>query len=76
MIIKHKTIAKLKKYYRGLYGEKAYCQELERFKAEWEVTHPPALKNSEEIKQCNEIAVQTESLPTICETCQGFKSES
>lgn len=73
MIIKHKTIAKLKKFYRTMYGEKAYCQELERFKAEWEVTHPP-VKNAEEIKQCNEVAIQTDDLP-LCNSCQAFKSE-
>jgi hypothetical protein len=46
MVIKHKTIAKLKKHYKILYGDRLYNDEFQKFKNDWEVTHPVTPKPS------------------------------
>jgi len=38
---KHRSITKLKKYYKTLYGESEYKKELEKFRIKWEETHQP-----------------------------------
>ena len=71
MILKFKTPAKLKKHYKGLFGESEFSTELERFKREWEQTHPPVSKPSPEIKEFKDCEVQTDpaALGQACAQC-------
>ena len=51
MIAKHKSIARLKKYYRALVGNEKYAKELREFKTEWEKNHQPLEAIYPEIKE-------------------------
>jgi hypothetical protein len=46
IIIKHKTLAKLKKHYKQIYGDNQYNQEFDNFRKQWEDTHPPSAKTT------------------------------
>lgn len=77
MIIKYKTIAKLKKHYKVLLGEEQYRLEFDNFRTAWELTHPPQPPTAPPLKQFRDCAVQTD--PTLtpessCPRCPPVES--
>jgi hypothetical protein len=51
MMEKHKSITKMKKYYKNLKGETAYRKFFDAFKMEWEQHHEPISKTHPEIRE-------------------------
>lgn len=60
MIAKHKSVARLKKHFKNLFGNEAYVKELNTFKTMWEQNHQPMSFLYPELKETKEIAIQTD----------------
>jgi hypothetical protein len=74
MIAKHKSIARLKKYYKSQFGNDSYLREFNDFKSMWEANHKPMEMVYPEIKETKEIAIQTdpaETEPSQCINCRN-----
>lgn len=72
MMEKHRSITRLKRYYRESVGEGQYRRQYEAFKAEWERSHQPMTVTHPEIKESKEFAIQTDPVepPEVCLGCQ------
>jgi hypothetical protein len=72
MMDKHRSITKLKKYYKTLVGEHSYKVQLARFRTEWEQHHQPMDVIHPEIKEFRECAIQTDEVAPveICLKCE------
>lgn len=64
-MIKFKTIAKLKKYFKEYFGEELYNREFKEFRQAWINEHPePNEQNvTQQPKEVREFGIQTE--PTV-----------
>jgi hypothetical protein len=62
LLVKHRTAAKIKKFYQKVYGEEVFSQEYERFKTDWEKSHFPIKKTTLGVREFREAGTQTEEI--------------
>ena len=70
---KHKSITRLKKYYKDIMGTNRYAEEFNNFKAKWEETHQPMVQLYPELRETKDCGIQTdpqEPVPPRCQTCE------
>jgi hypothetical protein len=60
MIAKHKSVIRMKRHFKNLFGNERYAKELLDFKTAWEQNHQPMNLLYPELKETKEIAIQTD----------------
>lgn len=72
MIAKHKSVTRLKKYFKGLFGTQNYLKQMSEFKLKWEQNHQPLSLIYPELKETKEVAIQTDQPrpeAALCASC-------